>query len=86
MYLPTAVRQAFLGEALRIWAESRRGISQLVNKRDERRDAFAKGMKLTMNTMLGQDADEIHKVLGKHSVTYPDYAPIFRQISHLGPV
>ena len=47
----------------------RAAISQLVNKRDERRDAFAKGMKLAMNTTLGQDADEVHKVLGKHGVS-----------------
>ena len=47
----------------------RDAICQLVNKRDERRDAFAKGMKLAMNTTLGQDAEEVHKVLGKHGVS-----------------
>ncbi len=39
--------------------------NMLVSKRDERRDAFAKGMKLAMNTTLRQDADEDHKVLGR---------------------
>jgi hypothetical protein len=48
----------------------REAIEHLVMKRDQRRDAFAKGMKLAMNTTLGQDADEVHKVLGKQGVSF----------------
>ncbi len=48
----------------------RDAIEHLVNKRDQRRDAFAKGMKLAMNTTLGQDAEEVHKVLGKQGVSF----------------
>jgi Domain of unknown function (DUF932) len=47
----------------------RNAIWQLVDKRDERRDSFARGIKLAMNTTLGQDAEEVHKVLGKHGVS-----------------
>jgi hypothetical protein len=47
----------------------RNAIWQLVDKRDERRDAFARGILLAMNTTLGQDAEEVHKVLGKHGVS-----------------
>lgn len=48
----------------------REAIDHLVSKRDQRRDAFAAGMKLAMNTTLGQDAEEVHKVLGKQGVSF----------------
>ena len=50
-------------------SDIRNAIWQLVDKRDERRDAFAKGIKLAMNTTLGHDAKEVHEVLSKHGVS-----------------
>ena len=41
-------------------------VCSLVKKRDERRDAFAKGMTLAMSTTLGRDTEEVHTALGKH--------------------
>jgi hypothetical protein len=46
----------------------RNAIWQLVDKRDQRRDSFARGIKLAMNTTLGHDAEEVHDVLGKHGI------------------
>jgi hypothetical protein len=46
----------------------RNAIWQLVDKRDQRRDSFARGIKLAMNTTLGHDAEEVHQVLGKHGI------------------
>lgn len=47
----------------------REAICRLVDKRDERRDAFAKGMQIAMSTTLGKDAEEVHTVLGKQGVS-----------------
>lgn len=47
----------------------RETIAQLVKKRDERRDSFASGIKLAMETPIGQDADEVRKHLAKHGVS-----------------
>lgn len=47
----------------------RDAIAQLVKKRDERRDSFASGIKLAMQTPFGQDAEEVRKMLGKHGVS-----------------
>jgi hypothetical protein len=44
----------------------RRIIENLNNKRDERRDGFAKVIQNAMRARLGSDADEVLKVLHKH--------------------
>ena len=44
-------------------------IAQLVKKRDERRDSFASGIKTAMATPFGEDAEEVHKLLGKHGIS-----------------
>lgn len=49
--------------------EIRRMIEALVQKRDERKDGFVKLMKKAMETTLGQDADEVEKVLAKQGIT-----------------
>src|SRR5690606_15827248 len=41
-------------------------IAALVKKRDERRDSFAHGIRQAMTTPFGDDAEEVHKQLGKH--------------------
>jgi hypothetical protein len=57
---------ANVGESLR---EITRMIEQLVNRRDERRDAFAATIAKAMKTKLGEDADEVLKTLQKHGIT-----------------
>lgn len=57
---------ANVGDAL---SNVRRLIEQLVNRRDERRDAFAATIANAMKTKLGEDADEVLKVLQKHGIT-----------------
>jgi hypothetical protein len=57
---------ANVGEAV---AEIRRLIARLVDRRDQRRDAFAAVVAKAMKTSLGGDDDEVTKVLSKHGVT-----------------
>lgn len=49
--------------------EIRRLIETLVSKRDERRDGFANVLKKAMQTRLGEDAEEVGKVLSKHGIS-----------------
>ena len=50
-------------------AEIRRIVEQLVAKRDERRDGFAKVMLKAMHERLGNDAEEVMKVLLQHGIS-----------------
>ena len=45
--------------------EIRLAIQSLVRRRDERRDGFAAAIKTAMQTKLGDDADEVHQILGQ---------------------
>jgi predicted GNAT family acetyltransferase len=49
-------------------SEVRRTIEALVQKRDARKDGFAAVMRKAMSTKLGQDADEVEKVLAKNGI------------------
>lgn len=49
-------------------AEIRRLIEQLVAKRDERRDGFAAVMRKAMSERLGDNADEVTKVLSREDI------------------
>jgi len=49
--------------------EIRRIIENLVEKRDQRRDGFAKVIKKAMETKLGSDADEVAKTLTERGIT-----------------
>ncbi len=49
-------------------AEMRRIVEQLVEKRDQRRDGFAKVMLKAMHERLGNDAEEVMKVLLQHGI------------------
>lgn len=49
-------------------AEIRRHIERLVNKRDQRRDGFARVIANAFKTKLGNDAEEVAKVLAKHGI------------------
>jgi hypothetical protein len=46
----------------------RQAIEMLVRKRDERRDGFVKAVKTAMQTRLGDDAEEVQKVLSQNGV------------------
>jgi hypothetical protein len=48
--------------------EIRRIIETLVEKRDERKDGFAKAIRHAMETVLGTDAEEVLKELTKHGI------------------
>ncbi len=48
--------------------EIRRIIAQLVERRDERRDGFARVMKKAFETRLGDNAEDVAKVLFKHGI------------------
>ena len=48
--------------------EMRRAIEMLVAKRDERRDGFARVVAKAMREKLGDDADEVLKLLLKHGI------------------
>jgi hypothetical protein len=56
---------ANVSESLR---EIRRIIAQLVERRDERRDGFARVMKRAFQTRLGDNAEDVAKVLFKHGI------------------
>lgn len=49
--------------------EMRRIVEALVEKRDQRRDGFAAAIGKAMTARLGDDADEVMKVLSKHGIT-----------------
>lgn len=46
----------------------RQTLEKLVEKRDQRKDGFARVMQKAMRTTLGADADEVHKVLAKSGI------------------
>lgn len=48
--------------------EIRRALENLIAKRDERRDGFAKAIKSAMQTSLGTDAEAVEKVLANHGI------------------
>ncbi len=48
--------------------EIRQAIQALVTKRDERRDGFLKAIRHAMETKLGDDAEEVQKVLSQNGV------------------
>ena len=49
--------------------EIRRRVETLVEKRDERRDGFVNVIRKAMGTRLGEDTDEVLKLLSKHAFT-----------------
>ena len=49
--------------------EIRRIVEVLVEKRDQRRDGFVAAIKKAMVVRLGDDAEEVMKVLTKHGIT-----------------
>jgi hypothetical protein len=46
----------------------REAIAQLAKKRDERRDSFVSGIKLAMQTPLGEDAEQVTEALRKQGI------------------
>lgn len=52
-----------------VLGEIRRTIEDLVNKRDARKDGFANAIRKAMSTTLGEDADEVLKVLAEKGIT-----------------
>jgi len=51
------------------FSEIRQIIERLVAKRDDRRDGFAKTIENAMRVRLGDDTDDVMKVLAKHGIT-----------------
>lgn len=49
--------------------EIRRGIDELVAKRDSRRDTFYTAMKKAMQERLGEDAEDVMKKLAEHGIS-----------------
>lgn len=49
-------------------SEIRQAIEALVRRRDERRDGFLKAIRHAMDTKLGDDAEEVQKVLSQNGV------------------
>ncbi len=49
-------------------SEIREAIQALVRRRDERRDGFAKAIRQAMDTKLGNDGEEVQKVLSQNGV------------------
>jgi hypothetical protein len=49
-------------------SEIRQAIAALVRKRDERRDGFLKAIRHAMETKLGDDAEEVQKVLSQNGM------------------
>ncbi|MBX9790003.1 MAG: DUF932 domain-containing protein [Pirellulales bacterium] len=62
----TRKHTANVHESLR---DIRRIVEGLVEKRDERRDGFANVIQKVMETKLGDDAEEVMKVLAKNGIT-----------------
>lgn len=62
----TRKHTARVGEAL---TDIRRILAELVDKRDARRDGFVQVVRKAMVTTLGDDAEEVEKVLGKQGIT-----------------
>lgn len=48
--------------------EIRRIIAQLIERRDARKDGFVRAIKTAMHTRLGEDTEEVAKVLAKHGI------------------
>jgi len=65
----TEFARKHVGDVTEALPEIRRVVEQLVSKRDERKDGFAAAIKRAMETKLGDDAEEVLKVLSKHGVT-----------------
>ena len=63
------LKRRHVGNVQEALDDVRLAIAQLVKKRDERRDSFASGIKTAMATPFGNDAEEVHKLLGKHGVS-----------------
>jgi hypothetical protein len=57
-----------IGDVHNALGDIRRHVETLVNKRDERRDGFAKAITKAMREKLGDDADEVLKALVKHGI------------------
>jgi hypothetical protein len=57
--------------------EIRRIIAQLVERRDERRDGFARVMKKAFETRLGDNAEDVAKVLFKHGIPVTSRSRLF---------
>jgi len=63
------LKRRHVGNVQEALDDVRLAIAQLVKKRDERRDSFASGIKTAMATPFGEDAEEVHKLLGKHGIS-----------------
>jgi hypothetical protein len=63
------LKRRHIGNVQEALDDVRLATAQLVQKRDERRDSFASGIRQAMATPFGEDAEEVHKLLAKHGVS-----------------
>ncbi len=63
------LKRRHIGNVQEALDDVREVICQLVKKRDERRDSFASGIQLAMQTPFGEDAEEVRKLLGKQGIS-----------------
>ncbi len=63
------LKRRHIGDVREALHDVRGAIAQLVQKRDERRDSFASGIRTAMQTRFGEDAEEVRKQLAKHGVS-----------------
>ena len=62
------LKRRHVGNVQEALDDVRNAVWKLVRKRDERRDSFASGIKLAMQTPFGTDAEEVRKQLAKQGV------------------
>lgn len=64
------LKRRHIGDMREALNDVRMAVDQLVKKRDERRDSFAKGIGQAMQTPFGQDAEEVRKLLTTHGISF----------------
>lgn len=62
------LKRRHIGNVQEALNDVREAIVQLTKKRDERRDSFVNGIKLAMQTPLGDDAEQVTEALGKKGI------------------
>ena len=62
------LKRRHIGNVQEALDDVREAIAQLAKKRDERRDSFVSGIKLAMQTPLGEDAEQVTEALRKQGI------------------
>jgi hypothetical protein len=62
------LKRRHIGNVQEALDDVREAIAQLAKKRDDRRDSFVSGIKLAMQTPLGEDAEQVRETLRKQGI------------------